>query len=285
MRRAALLPILALLAWPVAAHSMEMDQSGGPQISILFGSVTPVRIEAIAGDEVHWTNDSVRNHTVTAGDGSYDSGSLGPNDHYARVFASMGTYDYYCRLHPYIRGQIDVHRVLLDRPMEPAAPGRAYPLSGRSALAAGVTVAIEFNDGSGTWQQVADAGVTGDGKFTAQVQPQASGSYRAVGGGDHSPAVDLLVLDRSITVTTKTFRAGTRVTASVTPASPGATVVLQLYLKDRFGWWPVSQRRLGPESRSTFTIRGLRRVSARVVLTLPDGATTVATSRVVRLRH
>jgi hypothetical protein len=244
-----------------------------------------VNVEAVTGDAVQWMNDSVRNHTVTAGDGSYDSGSLGPNEHYSHVFASPGTYDYYCRLHPYIRGQIDVHTVLLDRPVQPAAPGHAYPLSGRSALAAGSTVAIEFDDGLGTWQQVADASVASDGTFSAQVEPQASGSYRAVGGGDQSPAVDLLVLNRTVTVTTRTVRGGSRVTASVTPASPGATVVLQLYLKDRFGWWPVSKHRLDRKSRSSFTIRHLRRVSARVVLTLPDGATIVGTSAVVRLRH
>jgi plastocyanin len=285
MKRVAMLALVAALAWPATAGSMEMDAASGPHISILFGSVTPVHVDAVAGDEVQWANDSVRNHTVTADDGSYDSGSLGPNEHFARMFASPGTYAYYCRLHPYIRGEIDVHELLLDRPAQPAAPGRPYPLSGRAALPAGTDVAIEYDDGSGSWQHAADASVGTGGAFSAQVTPQASGSYRAVAGADESPAVDLLVLNRRVTVTARTGRGGSRVTATVTPASPGATVVLQLYLKDHFGWWPVSFHRLGPDSRSTFTIRHLRRVSARIVLTLPDGATIVGTSPVVRLRH
>jgi plastocyanin len=284
MRRLALLPVLALLAFPLTAGSMEMNAGSGPQISILFGSVTPVTTDAVVGDEVTWTNDSVRNHTVTADDGSYDSGTLGPNGQFMRAFASAGTYTYYCRLHPYIRGEVNVHTLLLDRPSQPGAPGHAYPLSGRAALPAGHDVAIEFNGGSG-WEKAADATVAGDGTFTARVVPPASGRYRAVAAGDESPAVGLLVLDRTVNAGTRRTRTGSRIGVTVTPASPGATVVLQLYLKDRFGWWPVSRKRLNRDSRAVFTVRPRRRVSARVVLTLPDGATVIAMTPVLRLHH
>lgn len=49
-----------------------------------------------------------------------------------------------------------------------------------------------------------------------------------------------------------------------------ATVVLQLYLKERFGWWPVATHRLDKRSRTTFR-PAQRGVRARVVLTLPNG--------------
>lgn len=271
---------LAAAPMPAVADSMEMDSGGGAQVSILFGSVTPARVDAVAGDTVTWMNDSVRDHTVTADDGSYDSGTMRASEHFARMFNAPGTYTYHCRLHAYIRGEIDVHTLLLDRPMQPGAPGRPYPLSGRAALASGTPVAIEYDDGSG-WQHVADAAVASDGTFSAQVTPRASGEYRAVGQNEASPAVDLLVLDRTVTIRST----GKRLTATVSPASPGATVVLQLYLKERFGWWPVAQRKLGKKSRAVFAPRFGRRVSARVVLTLPDAATAVATSRVIRMHH
>ena len=50
-----------------------------------------------------------------------------------------------------------------------------------------------------------------------------------------------------------------------------------------FGWWPVAQKTLGKKSRASFTLRGSRRVAARVLLTLPDGATPLATSKTLRV--
>ena len=286
MRRAWLAIAGALLVLPPAAPAMEMNDTSapGPEVSILFGSVTPVKVDAIAGDAVHWSNDSVRNHTVTADDAAYDSGTLGPNEHYQRMFDTPGTYTYHCRLHPYIRGEIDVHTILMDRPSQPAAPGRAYPLTGRAALPASTPVTIQFDDGSGAWRDVAQTAVNPDGTFAAPVSPTTSGSYRAAARDATSPGEDLLVLNRTVSASLRRVRGANRVSVAVTPASPGATVVLQLYLKDHFGWWPVAKHRLDKDSRTVFTRRNGRAVSARVVLTLPDGATVIGTSPEVRMR-
>jgi plastocyanin len=284
MRRRWLALVAVLLALPASALAMDMaGSSPGPEVSIYYGQVSPTKIEAVAGETVHWTNASVRNHTVTADDGSYDSGTLAPNHQYARIFDSVGTYTYHCRLHPYIRGEVDVHTLLLDRPAQPAAPGHAYPLSGRAALPAGSAVAIEFNDGSGNWRQVAQTSVNLDGTFDADVTPTTSGSYRALGGNDQSPPVDLLVVDRKVSASARHAARGSLVSVDVSPASPGATVVLELYLKDRFGWWPVAQHKLGKSSRTTFTVAHRRALSARVVLTLSDGATVITASPKLRL--
>jgi hypothetical protein len=253
---------------------------GGVPVSIMFGSVTPVKLDVLAGEPVDWSNDSVRDHTVTADDGSYDSGTLRANGHFSRSFDATGAYAYHCRLHPYIRGEVDVHRLLLDRPAAPGAAGKPYPLTGRAALGSGSTVAIESDSGDG-WHQVADATVGTDGSFSAQVSPSGSGSYRAVSGGEQSPAVDLLVLNRTVSARVR----GGRITASVAPASPGATVVLQLYAKERFGWWPVATHRLDKSSRTTFKLGQRRNVRARVVLTLPNGATALATSKELAVGH
>jgi hypothetical protein len=93
----------------------------------------------------------------------------------------------------------------------------------------------------------------------------------------------LLVLDRTVAIRARRGRTGVSVQAAVTPASPGATVVLQLFLHEHFGWWPVQRTKLGPGSTVRFALRLHRRVAARVLLTLPDGATPLAVSRTIRL--
>jgi hypothetical protein len=60
--------------------------------------------------------------------------------------------------------------------------------------------------------------------------------------------------------------------------------VLQLRLRERFGWWPVARARLGASSQASFRVPVARAVLARLVLTLPDGATPLAVSPSFRLR-
>jgi hypothetical protein len=86
------------------------------------------------------------------------------------------------------------------------------------------------------------------------------------------------VLNRTVSARSR----GGRITATAAQASPGATVVLQLYSKERLGWWPVAVHRLDKSSRTTFRVPNDGRARARVVLTLPDGATPLATSAVLR---
>ena len=69
----------------------------------------------------------------------------------------------------------------------------------------------------------------------------------------------------------------------VDPASPHATVVLQLHLREHFGWWPVRVKRLDHHSMATFRLKVNRRLRARAVLTLADGATPLARSTVFRV--
>ena len=92
------------------------------------------------------------------------------------------------------------------------------------------------------------------------------------------------MLDRKVNATARFARKRVTVTAAVTPASPGATVVLQLRLKERFGWWPVRTSKVGADSRVRFTLPRGRKVPMRVLLTASDGATELARSATLRLR-
>ena len=103
--------------------------------------------------------------------------------------------------------------------------------------------------------------------------------------GDHaSSAVQVLALDRRVEASGHRRRGRIVVGTRVLPASAGATVVLQLHLRERFGWWPVQRTRLDDASRARFTLRRGRPVRARVVLVGSDGATPLALSAPFRVR-
>jgi plastocyanin len=271
--------LAAIAAFGAPFASASTDEGQAASVPIYVAAFGAPRIDVVAGDTVTWHNDSVRAHTVTAADGSWSSDRVGGSGTFSRQFGTEGTVTYYCQLHSFMRGEVDVHTVLLTRPRDPAAPGRPYLLAGRAALPPGTPVSIEA-DGT----LAATTTVAPDQTFRATVTPRTTTSFRAVAGEHTSPPVQVLVLDRNVVA--HAARTGRHVTvdAHVLPASPGATVVLQLRLRDRFGWWPVRRARLGRDSRARFRVAVSHAVRARVVLTASDGATPLARSATLRLR-
>ena len=246
-------------------------------VLIGFAAFSQLQTPVLAGDTVTWTNEAVRAHTVDSlGGESFDSPQLFNGDTFSHQFNAPGSFSYYCRIHPFMRGEVDVYRSLIDVPTVAASGDRPYTLRGRSSLPAGSSVPILTEDG-GT---AATTTVAPDGSFSAAVTPTQSTSYHAPDGN----TVLLQVLNRKIAANAARHGKRVAVSAQVAPASPGQTVVLQLKLKDHFGWWPVAQAKLDKASHVKFTLRRRRGAIARVVLTLPDGATALAVSPTVRVR-
>jgi plastocyanin len=268
--------LVAFAASPAAAAPAK-----GPSVSILAAAYGSAKVDVLAGDTVTWRNDSVRAHTVSATDGSFGSARLVASGTFTHRFPAPGVVGYYCQLHPFMRAEVDVHRLILDAPHDASAPGQPLAIAGRAALPAGTAVSIKAADGS-----VAGSATVANGRFSATVRPRASTSYTAVAGADVSPAVQVLVLDRKVQASAaRASRHGFAVVRTrVIPASPGATVVLQLHLKQHFGWWPVKRVRLGRDSRARFVVRAAHKVRARVVLTAADGVTPLARSAVFKVR-
>ncbi|MFI0739519.1 plastocyanin/azurin family copper-binding protein [Streptomyces sp. NPDC021100] len=75
-------------------------------VSIRDFSFIPGQLTVTAGDTVTWTNDDGTDHTVTADDGSFDSGPFGPGGTFAHTFAQSGTFPYHCEIHPEMRGTV-----------------------------------------------------------------------------------------------------------------------------------------------------------------------------------
>ena len=62
-------------------------------------SFQPQTITVSVGDMVVWHNLDTATHTVTANDGSFNSGDVTSAGSYPRTFAQPGTFDYYCKYH------------------------------------------------------------------------------------------------------------------------------------------------------------------------------------------
>ncbi|MDA0163333.1 hypothetical protein OM076_23865 [Solirubrobacter ginsenosidimutans] len=276
-----LLLSLALAALSAApASAADMDHGGaGAAVPIYNAAFAVPHVDVLAGDTVTWHNDSVRTHNVNADDGSFASPRLFMSGTFGHRFDTPGTFAYYCQLHPSMRGDVGVHRVLLDGAKEPAAPGKPYALSGRAALPEGGTVSIEAGG-----VVAATAKVAAGGTFTATVTPRETTAYTAVVEGESAPPVQVIVVDRKVAAKQSVRGKRRVIDATVTPASVGATVVLQLRLKEHFGWWPVQVAKLDSSSRVRFTLPRGRKVSARVLLTTSDAATELARSTTFRLR-
>ncbi len=65
------------------------------------------------GKQVTWVNEDSAFHSITSGyydtpTDLSDSGHLDPFESYTLTFDEIGTYDYFCTLHPWMKGQVIV---------------------------------------------------------------------------------------------------------------------------------------------------------------------------------
>ena len=74
----------------------------------------PYRVTVNPGDEVVWSNDDTAAHTVTSGtaadgaDGLFDSSLFMAGNTFSHTFDTLGEYDYFCIVHPWMVGQVFV---------------------------------------------------------------------------------------------------------------------------------------------------------------------------------
>jgi len=74
----------------------------------------PYMITINPGDEVVWSNDDTAAHTVTSGtdavaDGLFDSSLFMAGATFSHTFDTLGEYDYYCMVHPWMVGKVFVN--------------------------------------------------------------------------------------------------------------------------------------------------------------------------------
>jgi plastocyanin len=79
--------------------TVDMVSSGGGYGNPVTYQFAARTVTVSVGDTVLWRNTTAAVHTVTADDGSFDSGDVGAQRTYRRAFDRAGTYRYYCRYH------------------------------------------------------------------------------------------------------------------------------------------------------------------------------------------
>jgi plastocyanin len=273
LARVGLIAVAALLAFVPSSVG-----ASAPEVSIEFSDYRPSQIDVLPGETVSWTNVSQRTHTVTSDTGLFDSGDVVGGGHFAFRFDTPGEYRYHCTIHPSITGEIDVRRVTLE-PLPPAAVpvGKAVEFDGRTADPT-QPVEIQRRGDAGAFSTVATATPTPDGSWKTTLKAEATGDYRAVSGPDASETRRLLVSQWKVIL--RPTRTGVDVT--VTPSAPYARFLIEVRLRERFGWWPVARGLLDYVSGAKVRVQPPALV--RIVLVDKDWWTPLATSRVVALR-
>jgi plastocyanin len=88
-----------------------------------IGAFDPKTVSVKVGQAVEWDwQDASSSHTVTADDGSFDSGLCGQGTKFTHTFAAAGTVAYKCTIHSGMTATIQVSQ---RTPLEEAAPDAA----------------------------------------------------------------------------------------------------------------------------------------------------------------
>ena len=107
---------------------------------------SPTTLTVKVGDEVFWYNADREGHTVTSGHGSgrfgwmgddygkpdriFDSGRFMPEESWSYVFLEVGSFQYFCSIHPWMEGFIIVEPIIPDYPHDAAGNKIEFPVIG-----------------------------------------------------------------------------------------------------------------------------------------------------------
>jgi plastocyanin len=104
--------IIAMLAGPIVgamlATASVAAQDATNVITIDNFTFTPPELTVAVGTTVKWVNHDDIPHTVANKDKAFRSQALDTDDSFSYTFASAGTFDYFCGLHPHMVGKVIV---------------------------------------------------------------------------------------------------------------------------------------------------------------------------------
>jgi plastocyanin len=93
-------PTLAPTVVATVAPTLVIQAPARPtEVKIVDDAFSPKTIGVAVGTTLVWTRTATHPHTVTADDGSFDSGLLRGTDQFQRTFDAAGVYAYYCDVH------------------------------------------------------------------------------------------------------------------------------------------------------------------------------------------
>jgi plastocyanin len=224
----------------------------------------PERLDLLVGDTVTWTNGDAVRHTVTADDGSFDSGDLESDATFSMTFTKAGRTTYHCAIHRFMTGEIEVFALALSGPLDPVRLGAQFSLRGLAQPGTDL-VTLERRDVDGAFVSETTATPSGDGRFSVTVPAVVSTDYRAVAGALTSPVVHVGVSPQIALHVQRTGRR-VRLAGSAFPPQPGMPGALEIYSRERFAWRRFARVRFDASSRVHVTLSPRRELYLRLVL-------------------
>ena len=97
----------ALLAFGTVA-AQDATKKDANEITIDNFTFTPKELTVAVGTTVKWVNHDDIPHTIVEKKTTFRSKALDTDDSYSFTFTSVGTFDYFCGLHPHMVGQVIV---------------------------------------------------------------------------------------------------------------------------------------------------------------------------------
>ena len=104
--------VVALLLGPVTGATLAVAaveaQDATKAVTIDNFTFTPPELTVAVGTTVKWVNHDDIPHSVVNKDKVFRSKALDTDDSFSYTFASAGTFEYFCGLHPHMTGKIIV---------------------------------------------------------------------------------------------------------------------------------------------------------------------------------
>jgi plastocyanin len=104
----AMIAVLLLVESPsVTANDQPSSTNVAVKIdNFVFG---PQTLTVSVGTTVTWTNSDDIPHTAVSNDEVFKSKVMDTDEKFSYTFTKVGTYPYYCSIHPRMTGQVVVH--------------------------------------------------------------------------------------------------------------------------------------------------------------------------------
>lgn len=109
MKRVIFLILMLVLITGCSTSSSQVNppiKSVDNQITIKDFKFTPETLNVKLGSAVTWVNEDSMNHIIKSD--SFESNNLATGQSYSYTFDTAGSYEYYCSLHPSMKGNIIV---------------------------------------------------------------------------------------------------------------------------------------------------------------------------------
>jgi plastocyanin len=103
--------VVAMLLGPVVGAMLAFGAVSAEEANVVTidnFTFTPPELTVAVGTTVKWVNHDDIPHTVVEKNKAFRSKALDTDDSYSFTFASAGSFDYFCGLHPHMVGKIIV---------------------------------------------------------------------------------------------------------------------------------------------------------------------------------